>query len=33
MYDDKYVNINVNWLSPYKEQKMSIIGEKGMIII
>ena len=31
MYDDKYVNINVNWLSPYKEQKMSIIGDKGMI--
>jgi UDP-2-acetamido-3-amino-2,3-dideoxy-glucuronate N-acetyltransferase len=32
MYDDKYVNINVNWLSPYKEQKMSIIGDKGMIL-
>merc|ERR1711966_416970 len=31
-YDDKYVNINVNWLNPYKEQKMSIIGEKGMIL-
>ena len=30
--DDIYVNINVNWLNPYKEQKMSIIGEKGMII-
>lgn len=30
-YDDKYVNINVNWLNPYKEQKMSIIGTKGMI--
>ena len=26
-----YVNINVNWLNPYKEQRMSIIGEKGMI--
>lgn len=31
-YNDKYVNINVNWLNPYKEQKMSIIGEKGMIL-
>ena len=27
-----YVNINVNWLNPYKEQKMSIIGTKGMIM-
>lgn len=26
-----YVNINVNWLNPYKEQKLVIIGEKGMI--
>ena len=31
-FKDSYVNINVNWLNPYKEQKMSIIGEKGMII-
>ena len=31
-YSDKYVNINVNWLNPYKEQKMSIIGDKGMIV-
>jgi len=31
-YDDKYVNINVNWLNPYKEQKMSIIGDKGMLL-
>jgi UDP-2-acetamido-3-amino-2,3-dideoxy-glucuronate N-acetyltransferase len=31
-YQDKYVNINVNWLNPYKEQKMSIIGDKGMIL-
>ena len=31
-FRDAYVNINVNWLNPYKEQKMSIIGEKGMII-
>ena len=30
-YDDRYVNINVNWLNPYKEQRMVIIGEKGMI--
>lgn len=27
-----YVNVNVNWLNPYKEQKMIIIGEKGMIL-
>lgn len=27
-----YVNINVSWLNPYKEQKISIIGTKGMII-
>jgi len=26
-----YININVNWLNPYKEQRMVIIGEKGMI--
>lgn len=31
-FRNEYVNINVNWLNPYKEQKMSIIGEKGMII-
>lgn len=31
-YNDKYVNINVNWLNPYKEQKMSIVGDKGMIL-
>ena len=31
-FDDSYVNINVNWLNPYKEQKMSIIGENGMIV-
>lgn len=31
-YKDIYVNINVNWLNPYKEQKMSIIGDKGMIL-
>ena len=27
-----YVNINVNWLNPFKEQKLTIIGEKGMIL-
>ena len=31
-YDDIYVNINVNWLNPYKEQKLTIIGDKGMIL-
>ena len=31
-YDDIYININVNWLNPYKEQKLSIIGDKGMIL-
>lgn len=30
--DDIYININVNWLNPYKEQKLTIIGEKGMIL-
>ncbi len=31
--DDKiYVSINVNWLNPYKEQKMSIVCERGMIL-
>ena len=30
--DNLYVNINVNWLNPFKEQKMTIIGEKGMIV-
>ncbi len=29
---DSYININVNWLNPYKEQKMSIICEKGMLL-
>jgi UDP-2-acetamido-3-amino-2,3-dideoxy-glucuronate N-acetyltransferase len=31
-YDDKYININVNWLNPYKEQKLIIVGEKGMLL-
>ena len=29
---DTYININVNWLNPYKEQRMSIICEKGMLL-
>ena len=29
--DDSYVQINVNWLNPFKEQKMTIVGTKGMI--
>ena len=32
MFPNSYVNINVNWLNPYKEQKLTIIGTKGMII-
>lgn len=28
---DIYANINVNWLNPYKEQQLTIVGEKGMI--
>ena len=31
-YDDKYVSLNVNWLSPYKEQKLTVVGTKGMIV-
>jgi len=31
--DDKiHVNINTSWINPTKEQKMTIIGEKGIII-
>jgi UDP-2-acetamido-3-amino-2,3-dideoxy-glucuronate N-acetyltransferase len=29
---DVYVNINVSWLNPFKEQKMVVVGEKGMIV-
>lgn len=34
IYNDEkiYVNINVNWLNPFKEQKLTIIGERGMIV-
>ena len=31
-YNDTYVSLNVNWLSPYKEQKLSIVGTKGMLV-
>jgi len=31
-YDNTYVQINVNWLNPFKEQKLTIVGTKGMII-
>ena len=27
-----YVNINVSWLNAYKEAKLTIVGEKGMIV-
>lgn len=30
-YDKCYVQINVNWLNPFKEQKLIIVGTKGMI--
>lgn len=31
-YDDgPYVNINVSWLHPYKEQKLVVVGDKGML--
>ncbi len=32
MINGSYININVNWLNPYKEQRMSIICEKGMLL-
>ncbi len=31
-YNNCYVQINVNWLNPFKEQKLTIVGTKGMII-
>lgn len=31
-YDGCYVQINVNWLNPFKEQKLIIVGTKGMVI-
>ena len=31
-YKDKYVNLNVSWLNPYKEQKLTIVGTKGMLV-
>lgn len=30
--DNIYVNINVSWLHPFKEQKLTIIGEQGSLI-
>ena len=30
--DSIYVNINSSWLSPYKERKLTIIGDKGIIV-
>jgi UDP-2-acetamido-3-amino-2,3-dideoxy-glucuronate N-acetyltransferase len=30
--NDIYVNINVNWLNAYKEAKLTIVGEKGMLV-
>lgn len=30
--NDVYVNINVNWLNPFKEQKLTIIGQRGMLV-
>lgn len=27
-----YVNVNVNWLSPYKEQKLTIVGDEGILL-
>lgn len=30
--DDIYVNINLNWLNPFKDQRMTIICEKGMLL-
>lgn len=31
-FNNIYANINTNWMSPYKEQKLSIVGDKGMIL-
>ncbi|MBA42823.1 MAG: oxidoreductase [Magnetococcales bacterium] len=30
--NDIYVNINVNWLNAYKEAKLTIVGENGMLV-
>jgi UDP-2-acetamido-3-amino-2,3-dideoxy-glucuronate N-acetyltransferase len=30
-FDNQYAEINVNWLYPYKEHNLVIVGEKGMI--
>lgn len=31
-YSDKYISLNLNWLSPYKEQRISVVGTKGMLV-
>lgn len=33
-YDEEriYVNMNVSWINPTKEQKLTIVGESGMIV-
>ena len=31
-FDDTYVNINVSWLNPFKEQKLTLVGDKGMLV-
>lgn len=30
--NDIYVNINVDWCSPIKEQRLTIVGDKGIIV-
>lgn len=30
-YDNCYIQINVNWLNPFKEQKLTIVGTQGML--
>lgn len=30
--DQTYINMNLSWLHPFKEQKLTIIGEKGMLV-
>jgi len=29
---ETYVNMNLSWMHPFKEQKLTIIGEKGMLV-
>jgi UDP-2-acetamido-3-amino-2,3-dideoxy-glucuronate N-acetyltransferase len=30
--NDIYVNINVDWCSPIKEQRLTVVGEKGILV-